>query len=541
MPTHADRLLHCVRRTVSQAGPEPTDSGLLARFLSGHDPAAFEALVSRHGPMVLRVCQHVLGNRHDAEDAFQATFLVLARKAGSDRPSGCLANWLHGVAYHVALGARTAARRRRCDDLTPDLAPPDPRPDPLAELTAREALQILEEEVQRLPEVYRLPVVLCCLHGVTQEEAGRRLGWTAGSVKGRLERGRQRLHRRLAGRGLGLTAALALVELSAGTAAAVTRSLVTSTVQAAAAFSVRSPAAAVLVSARVMALAEVGLKHLAATKVKFGLLILLAVGAVTAGLATWAQQGPTREAPGRPAAATGQAAPGTEQPKPSSEEEQARTDRRGDLLPEGAVQRFGSARSRHGGCIRASTLAPDGKILATAGDYSVIVWDLETGKPLHHFPCEYGMFFDRPGLSFSPDGTRLGYVRDHHVAYVWDLRTGKELRRFERRFEDGIGKFWANVCQFARGGQEFVIVSREAIETWDVQTGKQITSVPVKGSVALLSPDGKTYFHQDGQAGLFLGDTRTGRDLARWEVTIRSEGSLALSPDEKTVAVVHDN
>src|SRR5262249_23252894 len=173
------------------------DSGPLSRFLTARDRGAFEALVARHGPMVLRVCQHLLGNRQDAEDAFQATFLVLARKAANVRPPGALAGWLHGVAYRVALKARTAALRRRHQGLAPNLEPPDPRPDPLLELTAREALRALEEEVQRLPEAYRLPVVLCCLHGATQEEAARQLGCTPGSVRGRLERGRARLHARL--------------------------------------------------------------------------------------------------------------------------------------------------------------------------------------------------------------------------------------------------------------------------------------------------------------------------------------------------------
>src|SRR5262252_2101297 len=126
MPARADRLLRCVRRMACHPGPAPEDSGLLTRFLTGRDPAAFEALVARHGPMVLRVCQHVLGNRHDAEDAFQATFLVLARKAASIRPPGYLASWLHGVAYRVALGARTAARRRLPEPLASAFAPPDP-------------------------------------------------------------------------------------------------------------------------------------------------------------------------------------------------------------------------------------------------------------------------------------------------------------------------------------------------------------------------------------------------------------------------------
>jgi hypothetical protein len=115
MPTHADNLLHCVRRIALQANPELNDAELLARILTGRDPAAFEAVVApRHGPMVLRVCQHVLGNRHDAEDAFQATFLVLANKAASIRPEGCLASWLHmspsGGAGQLGAGATRVSR-----------------------------------------------------------------------------------------------------------------------------------------------------------------------------------------------------------------------------------------------------------------------------------------------------------------------------------------------------------------------------------------------------------------------------------------------
>src|SRR5579885_241481 len=152
MPARADHLLRCVRRLTSHADPAADDAGLLTRFLTTRDPAAFEALVDRHGSMVLRVCRHLLGNRQDAEDAFQATFLVLARKAANVRPPGAVAGWLHGVAYRVARKARHAALRRRHEGLTLDLAPPDPRPDPLEELTGREGLLILEEEVQRLPE-----------------------------------------------------------------------------------------------------------------------------------------------------------------------------------------------------------------------------------------------------------------------------------------------------------------------------------------------------------------------------------------------------
>src|SRR5262245_34038456 len=278
MPARADRLLRCVRRITDHAAPAPDDSALLTRFGTARQPAAYEALVARHGPMVLRVCQHMLGNRHDAEDAFQATFLVLARKAANVRPPGALAGWLHGVAYRVALKARTAALRRRHEDLAPDLAPPDPRPDPLMELTAREALRALEDEVQRLPEAYRLPVVLCCLHGATQEEAARQLGCTPGSVKGRLERGRARLHARLARRGLPLSAALAAAEWSRGPApAALTAATARQALALAAGQQVPGPAA--LLAEEVLRAAARSRLKLAAALVLLGVGLIAAAGA----------------------------------------------------------------------------------------------------------------------------------------------------------------------------------------------------------------------------------------------------------------------
>src|SRR5262249_27756755 len=113
MPTRADRLLPYTRGSGPRATPAPDDPAFLTRFLTSRDPAAFEALLARHGPMVLRVCQRVLGNWHDAEGAFQATFLVLARKAASVRSTAALAAWLHGVACRVALGARIRGARHR--------------------------------------------------------------------------------------------------------------------------------------------------------------------------------------------------------------------------------------------------------------------------------------------------------------------------------------------------------------------------------------------------------------------------------------------
>jgi RNA polymerase sigma factor (sigma-70 family) len=240
MAARPENLLQCIRRLFPAASSEASDAALLGRFLAGRDDRAFAALVDRHAELVYQVCWRVLGDVQDAEDAFQATFLVLARKASTVRPREALPAWLHGVARRVALKARTARARRPVAGTPLAAHPVDPRPDPLAGLSARELLAIVDEELQRLAEVYRLPVILCCLEGRSQEEAAQQLGWTPGSVKGRLERGRARLQQRLARRGLTLSAALAAAELSRGAASALAVArMVGPTVRGALAFAAR--------------------------------------------------------------------------------------------------------------------------------------------------------------------------------------------------------------------------------------------------------------------------------------------------------------
>src|SRR5262249_36164399 len=179
------------------------DSQLLDRFVHDNDQAAFTALVDRHGAMVLGLCRRILADDHNAEDVFQATFLVLVRKARSLRQYGSLANWLYTVAYHLALRtkAQQAKRQERQVTAMPDIA--TDAASPWAELRP-----VLDAELERLPSKYRAPVVLCYLEGKTNEEAARELGWPTGTVKIRLSRGRALLHARLSKRGLTLAAGL---------------------------------------------------------------------------------------------------------------------------------------------------------------------------------------------------------------------------------------------------------------------------------------------------------------------------------------------
>jgi RNA polymerase sigma factor (sigma-70 family) len=192
-------------RTIGFAGPVEgvpledarTDCELLEQFVQRKDEAAFAALVRRHGPMVFSVCRRVLHQSEDTEDAFQATFLVLARKAAHLKRPELLANWLYGVAYRTAQHARdrTARRHQREREAASMSVPRTDLEESLNELG-----RVLDEELHRLPEKYRLPLVLCYLEGKTNKEAARMLGWPSGSMSHRLERGRDLLRERLCAR-----------------------------------------------------------------------------------------------------------------------------------------------------------------------------------------------------------------------------------------------------------------------------------------------------------------------------------------------------
>lgn len=202
MSGHFHTLLSHLHRLSAPALPDAT---LLARWRDQRDHAAFALLTARHGPVVLGICRRILGDVPDTEDAFQATFVVLARKAGKLRRPEALASFLYGVALRIARKARAAKRRQSVPLPSQTSEPMDRAPQPLDVLTGRELLALIDAEIARLPETYRLPLLLCLLQGRTVEDAARQLGWSIGSLRGRLERGREQLRRRLSRRGLGLS------------------------------------------------------------------------------------------------------------------------------------------------------------------------------------------------------------------------------------------------------------------------------------------------------------------------------------------------
>src|SRR5262249_39218280 len=263
-------------------GGDP-DRLLLERFVNEADGNAFQVLIRRHGPQVMSVCTRVLGNESDAEDAFQATFLVLVRKARSLRAPGSLAPWLYGVAYRTSLKAKAEALKRRArEEQLVDRASP-PAPD---DLIWRDIRFVLDEEVNRLPHRYRAPVVLCYFEGRTNEQAAGVLGCPRGTVYPRLAEARNRLRRQLSRRGLALSAGVLAGALSGSTASAVVpASLVAVTSQAALAFAAGPAVAAGTTPAPAAALAEGVLKAMVLTKLKILVATLLAgrVGGLTGG------------------------------------------------------------------------------------------------------------------------------------------------------------------------------------------------------------------------------------------------------------------
>jgi RNA polymerase sigma factor (sigma-70 family) len=265
----------------AQSATDLSDAELLERFVTSQDEAAFAALMARHGPMVFGICRRLLRHTQDAEDAFQATFLILVRKAASIGKRELLGNWLYGVAMRVAARARDMAAKRRTHE------PAKMEQVAVAMSESAEATDLsaaITEEVQRLPAKYRIPVVLCYLEGRSNEQAAGEMHCPIGTVKTRLNRAREMLRKRLTRRGLALSTAAFSTALSAEALAAVLPSgLIDSACKAALDFAAGDAVSLGLVSTQAAALVKGGLHSMFVSKMKFLAVWVLALGIAIGG------------------------------------------------------------------------------------------------------------------------------------------------------------------------------------------------------------------------------------------------------------------
>ena len=267
---------------------------LLERFLETRDDVAFEAIVARHGPMVLSVCRQILGDPHDVEDAFQATFLILLRKAQSIRNHKKLGEWLHGVAHRVSMRARADGSLRRARDARRacEAGFPGEPTEPPVDAGALEQADAVHDEIRKLPDKYRIPIIMCYLEGLTHEQAAERLSWPLGSVKGRLARARDLLRSRLKRRGF--VASAELTAIRSARPSAVPEALLDLTLKAATRFAAGEATAVagttITITAGAAALAEGVIKSMIATNIKIAAAAILSTGLVVGSASVMAYQ-----------------------------------------------------------------------------------------------------------------------------------------------------------------------------------------------------------------------------------------------------------
>jgi RNA polymerase sigma factor (sigma-70 family) len=581
-------LRQLVRGMAAATFADKSDRQLIELLLAGPDEAAFEALVRRHGPMVYRVCWRVLQQAEDSEDAFQATFLLLARKLATVRKRESLASWLHGVAQRVALDSKKQAARRfqreghaSCSEARP---PDDP--------AWRQLRDALDTEISKLPEKHRLPLILCYLEGRSQEEAARQLGWSKSTLLRRLAEAREALGRRLQRKGFVVPAALAAILISESVApAALSSRLVVSTATAAAS-GVAGPIASGLVSAKVTGRTKGALKAMFASKTKsFLAAALLGAAFVATG---WVLSGegltgraaneaaPDDKAPAAPGKAAAKlvvvrenaeltevawSADGKWVLAVSTAMKSDPASNKKILHPTATVKvwdaRTGefkkSLTKEEKTYIQAIAVSPDKKQVAIAGlpmgqgqhqfikIFDAETWDLKLRMAKVGIPALIT-------LAFSPDGKALavaGAGDDDDwgtLMKLWDVQgqTLKDTSSFDTPTRPGKESQWqvqslafspdGKLLASAEWGRESQIAR---LQLYDARTGepkKGWEIGPYKNVLQIaFAADGKNLITASAEVKLW--DVATGKELRTWDTKGWDITKIAVSPDGRHLAV----
>jgi RNA polymerase sigma factor (sigma-70 family) len=542
--TPLEPLVRRLRRLVEALPTRSfSDAQLLEQFVRTRDEAAFTGLMCRHGGLVWHVCRQILHQEQDAEDAFQACFLVLALKAASLHREQGLANWLYGVAYRVAMNAKRKATRRQAHESRKAAVAPRTLPDALA---LQELQSVLHEEINRLPQKYRVTLVLCGLEGKSKSEAARELGWKEGTVSGRLARARQMLAGRLARRGVLLSAAWAATTVGAESGAAVIpATLVQTTAEAARQLAAGQALTRGIVSNPVATLVKEALKTLSTTKLKLALTLIL--GLVLLGTSVGI---PAKEAfRGEPTPPGGDPPVNANDTKSGTQVNQPRVDLHGDPLPEGAVARLGTMRFRQFD-LEALGLSPDGRVLITksCSDGRVCAWEADSGKLLWQKTPSVGPNSSNGllAVSFSPGGRFMAGTYDcrpptgmRECVFICDLKSGKLLHHLSP--ESSFYSVWETVFS---PDSKFIAANLEGtLYRWSTESGQLVDqadgAIPAR-TLIRFSADGKTILASDGQKVRHWDVAK--RSVTRVvELKVKEFYQQALSDDGRLVAVAAGN
>jgi RNA polymerase sigma factor (sigma-70 family) len=576
---HAAYLGQLVTQCRELCAPTTSDFELLSRFAHRHDADAFAQLVHRHAASVWAVCRRLLVSEADREDALQATFLALVRQAAHlDRraPLGC---WLHTTAWRIARKAQVLAQRLAARALPADHPAGT---DPLGEVSSRELLRLVDEEIERLPQRLRAPLVLCCLEGRTRDEAAQAIGCSVPVVKSRLERARCLLRQRLQRRGIALPTAFLVLGLGAGSVGAALEAKVLGAALRGAPASVAALAAA----------ASAGRGTLFVTALSLVGICLFGVAAF--GLV---REKSAPEAPETPETVQLEAAR-------KGDERNVRKDAIGDPLPEAALLRLGTKRFCHPNSAAGLALSPDAKTVVTLGWEGLYAWDTATGAERWHagpgeLQRDLNPAVGAHRLAFCPDSTRCISLGRGPDFKLWDVATGKATtvpvvvaggtlrmpcdsldlspdgNTLALGSEDGLylcdltGKVsarihsnpvgprdpnkdrllaWRNFTygRFAPDGKTLAVVSSETpdvvricktndgSEQSRVQLGKRYLD-------SAFSPDGRLIAVAERDDTVRVYELRTGKRLHAWPVAIKGANEnyifqVVFAPDGKTVA-----